>query len=134
MNASLVQFSRREFLRVVPAAGAGLVIGFRLDARSTAAANLAAAGAGSDATAVPAAGAPFTPNAWIQIAPDGAVTLWVAKSEMGQGVRTALPMILAEEIGADFARVKVEQAPLDPRFGDQSTGGSSSVQDSWTPL
>jgi isoquinoline 1-oxidoreductase subunit beta len=120
MSLTLLKVSRRDFLRVVPAAGAGLVIGFRLDARSTAAA--------------PATGAPFTPNAWIQIAPDGVVTLWVAKSEMGQGVRTALPMILAEEIGADFARVRIEQAPLDPRFGDQSTGGSSSVKDSWTPL
>jgi isoquinoline 1-oxidoreductase beta subunit len=134
MSTSLVKVSRREFLRFVPAAGAGLVIGFRLDARSAAAAEGAAAGAAGAAGAVPTAGAPFTPNAWIQIAPDGAVTLWVAKSEMGQGVRTALPMILAEELGADFARVKVEQAPLDPRFGDQSTGGSSSVKDSWTPL
>jgi isoquinoline 1-oxidoreductase beta subunit len=134
MNASLAKVSRRDFLRVVPAAGAGLVIGFRLGGHSAAAAKGAVAATGNAATAPPAAGAAFSPNAWIQIAPDGVVTLWVAKSEMGQGVRTALPMILAEEIGADFARVKVEQAPLDPRFGDQSTGGSSSVKDSWTPL
>ena len=134
MNAALVKVSRRDFLRVVPTAGAGLVIGFRLGGRAAAAAESTAAGTGSAAAAAPAAGAPFSPNAWIQIAPDGVVTLWVAKSEMGQGVRTALPMILAEEIGADFARVKVEQAPLDPRFGDQSTGGSSSVKDSWAPL
>src|SRR5204862_4167610 len=124
-----------------PAAGAGLVIGLRRDGRHAAAAEGAAAAeraaAGADAGATGAASAsaaPFSPNAWIQIAPDGVVTLWVAKSEMGQGVRTSLPMILAEEIGADFARVEVEQAPFDPRFGDQSTGGNSSVKDSWTPL
>jgi isoquinoline 1-oxidoreductase subunit beta len=127
----LVKVNRREFLRVVPAAGAGLVIGLRLDSRHAVAAQSAAAGT---TTPAKASAAPFAPNAWVQIATDGVVTLWVAKSEMGQGVRTALPMILAEEIGADFSRVKIEQAPLDSRFGDQSTGGSSSVKDSWTPL
>ncbi|HYV85444.1 MAG TPA: xanthine dehydrogenase family protein molybdopterin-binding subunit [Patescibacteria group bacterium] len=132
----LVKVSRRDFLRVVPAAGAGLVIGLRLDGRRAAAAERTAAGADAGATGAVTSGAaaPFSPNAWIQIAPDGVVTLWVAKSEMGQGVRTSLPMILAEEIGADFSHVKIEQAPLDPRFGDQSTGGSSSVKDSWGPL
>jgi isoquinoline 1-oxidoreductase beta subunit len=116
----LVNLSRRTFLRVVPVAGAGLVIGFRLGPE--------------DAAAAAAADPPFAPNAYVQIAPDGAVTLWVAKSEMGQGVRTALPMILAEEIGADWRRITVQQAPLDPRYGDQETGGSSSIRTSWDTL
>src|SRR5262245_248821 len=53
---------------------------------------------------------------------------------MGQGVRTALPMILAEEIGADFAKIQVEQAWLDKRFPDLDTGGSTSVRTCWDPL
>src|SRR6185295_7889279 len=55
-------------------------------------------------------------------------------SEMGQGVATSLPMILAEEIGADFSRIKVELAWFDARFGDQDTGGSASVRTSYDPL
>src|SRR5439155_605005 len=53
---------------------------------------------------------PFKPNAWIEIGPDGAVTIWTGRSEMGQGVRTAMPMIVAEELEADWPRVRVAQA------------------------
>src|SRR2546427_745207 len=67
----LVKVSRRDFLRVVPAAGAGLVIGLRLDARDAAAAESAAAAGAGAATKASATSAPFSPNAWIQIAPDG---------------------------------------------------------------
>jgi len=110
--------SRRDLLRLVPAAAAGLVLGVRLTPAAP-----AAAGAAS-----------LAPNAFVQIDVGGAVTLWVPKSEMGQGVRTALPMILAEEIGAEWGKVTVEQAWLDPRFGDLDTGGSTSVRTSWDPL
>jgi len=119
-----VLVSRRRFLTVAPAAGAGLVIGFRMfDGRG--------AGAG---TAPPDAEARLAPNVFLQIDADGMVTLWTTKSEMGQGVRTALPMILAEEIGADFSKVKIEQAWLDKRFPSLDTGGSSSVRTSWDTL
>jgi isoquinoline 1-oxidoreductase beta subunit len=121
----VVKVNRRDFLRVVPAAGAGLVLGFRLG-KDTA----WAAAAGADAAATQ----PFAPNAYLQIAPDGVVTVWVTKSEMGQGVRTSLPMILAEEIGADLATIRIEQAWFDPRFGDQDTGGSASVRTTYAPL
>jgi isoquinoline 1-oxidoreductase beta subunit len=121
-----VSVSRRDFLRAVPAAGAGLVIGFRLlDGDAAAAAEPVSAKQGA---------ARFAPNAFLQIDTDGVVTLWTTKSEMGQGVRTALPMILAEEIGADFSKVKVEQAWLDRRFPNLDTGGSSSVRESWDLL
>jgi isoquinoline 1-oxidoreductase beta subunit len=78
-----------------------------------------------------------TPNpfdAWVRIGSDGAVTLILAKSEMGQGVMTALPMILAEELEVDWAKVRIEQAPTDPKVYDLGTGGSSSVRTSWLPL
>ncbi|MDQ3546316.1 MAG: molybdopterin-dependent oxidoreductase [Verrucomicrobiota bacterium] len=78
-----------------------------------------------------AATANFQPNGWIRIDTQGAVTLTLGKSEMGQGVRTALPMILADELGADWSRVKIVQAMPGPDFKRLGTGGSGSVQGSW---
>jgi isoquinoline 1-oxidoreductase beta subunit len=78
-----------------------------------------------------------TPNpfdAWVRIAPDGAVTLMLAKTEMGQGAMTALPMILAEELDVDFSKVTVEQALCNPAWYEHGTGGSASVKDSFVPL
>ncbi len=77
--------TRRDFLKVSLLAGSALTIGFRLDDTAYA--------------ADPAA--PFQPNGWVRIDRDGSVTVTVGKSEMGQGVRTSLPMILAEELDAD---------------------------------
>ncbi len=111
-------FSRRAFLKSVPAAGAGLVIAAYWPAL--------AEGAPSDA---------FEPNAWLKIAPDGTVTIIAARPEMGQGVRTALPMIVAEELDADWSRVRIESGITDgKRFGDQAVGGSESVQSSFETL
>ncbi len=80
------------------------------------------------------AGQPFAPNAWLEIAPDGAVKIWCGKSEMGQGVRTALPMIVAEELSCDWKSVQVIQADLDSKYGEQLTGGSLSVRTSYSNL
>lgn len=76
----------------------------------------------------------FAPNAFLRIDPDGAVTILVPRPEMGQGVRTSLPMVVAEELDCDWSRVKIEQAPLDKKYGDQYVGGSSSIRDSFGPL
>jgi isoquinoline 1-oxidoreductase subunit beta len=114
--------NRREFLKTGAAAGATLVIGLYLPAFDPRAAH------------APAAPEPFKPNAWIEIQPDGAVTIWTGRSEMGQGVRTAMPMIVAEELEADWARVRVAQADADPAFGDQFTVGSRSVRSGFEPL
>jgi isoquinoline 1-oxidoreductase beta subunit len=73
-------------------------------------------------------------TAWIKIDSSGIVTLAYSKSEMGQGVSTSLPMILAEELGVDWKDVRVEHAPLDPAHGAQGTGGSGSVAAMFTPL
>jgi len=108
--------SRREFLAAGAAAGAGLVIGFYLPHGSN--------GAGT-----------FSPNAFLKITPDRKITVLVARSEMGQGVRTSLPMILAEELEADWKQITVEQAGSNPAlYGDQQTGSSASVRISWDPL
>jgi CO/xanthine dehydrogenase Mo-binding subunit len=101
--------------------GAALVIGFILDRREP---------AGSRRVDV----APFSPNAWIRIEHTGAVTLTVHRCEMGQGVITALPMLLAEELEVDPRSVRIEQAGADFRFSNQNTSGSSSSIDSWDSL
>ena len=111
------QVTRRDFLKAGAAGSASLLISFYLPAH------------GAEAT-----GKNFAPNAFIEIRPNGDIHLWVARSEMGQGPRTSLAMILAEELDADWSRVKVEQGDLDSKFGDQTTGGSLSIRSSWDPL
>ncbi len=110
--------SRREFLAT--AAAGSFILAFRVGGVS------AAAPAGTD----------FTPNAFIRIGRDNVVTIIVNKSEMGQGVNTALPMLIAEELEVDIRRVKVEAAPVNaayahPQVGIQFTGGSQSVATEW---
>ncbi len=109
--------SRRDFIAVGTAAGAGLVIGFYLPHGSSS-----------------NAGDAFSPNAYLRITPDNKVTIVVARSEMGQGVRTSLPMILAEELEADWKQIQIEQAGASTLFGDQTTGGSASVRTMWDPM
>jgi isoquinoline 1-oxidoreductase beta subunit len=116
-------FSRREFLRTGVTGGAALVVGFRLSPRALA-----------DQAAEQEKKSPNPFDAWVRITPDNRVTLILGKSEMGQGIMTALPMILAEELCVDWKNVKVEQAPTNPTIYDLGTGGSGSVADSWLPL
>jgi isoquinoline 1-oxidoreductase subunit beta len=108
--------SRRDFLTAGVAAGAGLVIGFYLPHGSSPAKST------------------FAPNAYLKIAPDGKITIVVARSEMGQGVRTSLPMILAEELEADWKQITIKQAGASTLYGDQTTGGSASVRTTWDPM
>lgn len=103
--------SRRAFMIAGAAGGGGLLLGFGLWRRLR--------GHREDPR----------PDAYIHIGTDGFIVLMVDESEMGQGVSTALPMILAEELDADWSTVKYEQAPVDPsRFGDQWTASSTSVR------
>lgn len=114
--------NRREFIRISTGAGAGLVLAVSF---------LDCGRPGSPGQGDPEV---FAPNAWLKISKDGTVTITVAKSEMGQGVRTALPMIVAEELDADWSKVKIEQAVADGRYGGMGTGGSTSVRTSWDRL
>ncbi len=119
--------SRRGFLRSSALAGAGLVIGFHWSSRGVRVAF------GAD----PAA--PVSPDAFIRIAPDDTVTILVPHSEMGQGVMTSLPMLVAEELECDWRKVKAVHAPNGPAYGHtafglQMTGGSTSVANRWVQL
>ena len=113
----MTPLSRRTFLKTSTAAGTGLLIGLYLPACSKARAQNALA-----------------PNAYVSITPEGKITIVVARSEMGQGVRTSLPMILAEELEADWSQIAIEQAGASTLFGDQTTGGSASVRSCWDPM
>jgi len=75
-----------------------------------------------------AAAAAFDPTVWLSVAPDGTVTIVAHRSEMGCGSRTALPLVVTDELDADWSRVKIEQAIGDPKYGEQDTDGSHSVR------
>lgn len=76
----------------------------------------------------------FAPDQWLRVGADGRVTLVIARSEMGQGVRTSLAMILAEELDADWKTIVIEQASPGPDYAHMSTGGSGSVERGWKTL
>jgi len=113
---------RREFIKLAGATGAGLVLAF-----SIVPAARPASAATSDAEAAL--------NAYIRIAPTGEITLYNKAPEIGQGIKTSFPMILAEHLDANWADVRVEQAPINPAvYGRQSAGGSRSTPTGWEPL
>jgi isoquinoline 1-oxidoreductase beta subunit len=115
-----VKLSRRTFLQVAGGAGVGLVLSFQLPVARRACA---------------AAGDPVELGAWIRIGTDDLITFQVNESEMGQGVLTSIPMILAEELEADWERVRSVHAETDDeRYGVWSTGGSSSVRSAYETL
>jgi isoquinoline 1-oxidoreductase beta subunit len=121
VTASVV--NRREFLKKSAAGGAALVVGFYIPTDAF-----------GDEAEEQEKKTPNPFNAWVSITPDNRVTLILGKSEMGQGVMTSLPMILAEELCVDWKQVTIEQAPTNPKIYDHGTGGSGSVADSWLPL
>jgi isoquinoline 1-oxidoreductase subunit beta len=115
---------RRDFLKISVAASGGLLIGLQLPGIS--------ALASAQSSSARQAANTFMPNAFVRIGTDERVTVIVNHSEMGQGVYTSLPMLLADELDADWTKVGFEPAPVDPKynhpvFGMQMTGGSSSV-------
>ncbi len=117
--SDVVLVSRRTFLALGAGAAGSLVLGCRITPRNAANAM------------VPV----FEPNAFLALDGEGVVTIWVPEAEMGQGVLTALGVLVADEMEADWERVQVQQAPVDPkRFGKMSTGGSTSVREGWEPL
>jgi len=123
--AIVTAITRRRFLQVGAAAAGGLLIGFHLPSGGRIAQARAAEGEWI--------------NAWLRIGSDDSVTILVSNSEMGQGVYTALPMLVAEELEVDWQQVRAEMAPADPTynnaiFGMQATGGSTSVRATHEPL
>lgn len=124
------EIDRRSFLKATIVAGGALVIGATLPFRSRAEERF-------NLPVDPAAD--FKPNAFIRIAPDGKVTVTVGQAEMGQGVLTSLPMIVADELEVDWKDVTYEHGPpgkefINPALGGQITGGSASVKGFFEPL
>ncbi|MCK5411024.1 MAG: xanthine dehydrogenase family protein molybdopterin-binding subunit [Gemmatimonadetes bacterium] len=122
--------TRRDFLRTTGAAGSGLVLGVSTwscgdGIHATAEGEAAATALSPDA---------FSPNLFVHLYPSGDVEIVVARSEMGQGVRTGLSAVVADEMEADWSRVRVVQAPGDPAFGNQDTDGSRSVRNHFQRL
>ena len=111
--------SRRGFLGGVFSAGA-LILGSRL--------------LPVDALAATTGDATWQPSVYLGLEPDGRVIIIAHRSEMGTGIRTALPMIVADELEADWKRVKIEQAIGDAKYGSQNTDGSESIRDFYDPM
>ena len=125
-SKTLKSASRREFLQTSAVAGGGLVLGLYLP--------------GSTAIAK-AAPQSYMPNAWVRIGDDNTITLISARSEMGQGVYTSGPMLIAEELNVDLTKVAVKIAPPNAKLygnamlgGVQLTGGSTAVREGWEKL
>jgi len=125
--SEIFNVSRRSFLKTGALMGGGLMLGFSLPIHGP----FRAASAQSTSS--------FAPNAFIRIGADDVVTIIVNKSEMGQGVYTSLPMLIAEELEVDWSKIRVEPAPVDPAYNHtewhiQGTGGSTSVWSEWERL
>jgi isoquinoline 1-oxidoreductase beta subunit len=120
-----MKINRRVFLRASVLAGGGMFVG--LYARPL----VHAQGAQGRAQQSVAS---LSPHAFISIAPDGAVTIMATGPEIGQDIKTTLPMLIAEELEVDWKDVKVEQADLDAKYGSQFSGGSRGTPSGWEPL
>jgi isoquinoline 1-oxidoreductase beta subunit len=126
MSATLrAPLGRRSFLKLATLAGGGLVLGYYV--RPSGMAQVVKPD-------VEKTDGLFIPNAFLRIAADGSVTVYSPRPEVGQGIKTSLPMIIAEELGADWRRVEVVSAPLDAAFGPQFAGGSMSTPMSYTAM
>src|SRR5829696_2421787 len=110
------RLDRRAFLQVSAVAGGGLLIGLY-------APDVLAQGRGGG----PGSAASLAPNTYITVHPDNTFTIIAKNPETGQGVRTALPQVIADEFDVDWAQVKIQQADLDPKYGAQFEGGSRAI-------
>ncbi len=115
------EINRREFIKIVGISGAGLCLA------SFVPSSIKAFNPGDDPKI-------FSPSVYLKIDEKGIATVIVHRSEMGQGVRTALPMLIAEELEINWKDIKIEQAVGDEKYGSQVTGGSSSIRSSYDPF
>ncbi len=118
---SRTTLSRRKFLKLAGVVGGGMALVIHGPP----------AGAGAGQTEGPAS---VVINAFVRITPQGSIVIYAVNPEIGQGVKTALPMIVAEELDAAWSDVVVEQAPIDPKYGRQFAGGSLSVPMNWDAM
>jgi len=112
---------RRDFIKLSALASGGLVVGFYINSGGDANAAESAAGPGGS----------FAPNAFVSITPDGKITIVSKQPEIGQGIKTSLPMVIAEQLDVDWASVTIEQGELNEKYGSQSAGGSTSTPNNY---
>src|SRR5258705_11581686 len=113
-----IRVGRRTFLRVGALAGGGMLLGLYVGPKARA-----------------QAPASFVPGAFVRLSPDGTVTIMAKNPEVGQSIKTALPMLIAEEMDVDWKDVRVVQADLDEeKFGRQVAGGSVAIPNHWLPM
>lgn len=120
VQRTAARMSRRNFLKVSGAAGAGFILAFSMRGKVE--------GAPLNTSANPL-------NAYVRVSPDGSIYIYSKNPEIGQGIKTAMPMIIAEELDADWNDVKVEQSPINEKiFGRQNAGGSRSIATNWNTM
>jgi len=115
------KIKRRKFIKVVGLSGGGLFLASYVPLQNV------FANSGDDPKI-------FAPSVFLKIDSNGIVTIIVHRSEMGQGIKTALPMLIAEELEVDWDKIVIEQADADRKYGSQTTGGSTSIRRNWEPL
>jgi len=118
---NLNKIKRRKFIKVVGLSGGGLFLASYVPLQNV------LAKPGDDPKI-------FAPSVYLKINSDGIVTIIMHRSELGQGVKTALPMLIAEELEVDWDKIVIEQADADSKYGSQTTGGSTSIRRNWDPL
>lgn len=114
-------FDRRSFLKLTGMAGGGFALAFHMGDQNVANANVDAPRG-------------FAPNAYVRIAKDDTIVIFAKNPEIGQGVKTSLPMIVAEELDADWSKVQAVQSAIGPQYGMQMAGGSRSIPSNWDTL
>lgn len=115
--SAITKIKRRDFLKISGITGTGLILGFGLTT-----------GAKENVLTQ------FEPNAFLKIGSDNSIIIFAKNPEIGQGVKTSLPMIIAEELEVDWQKIKVVQAGLDGRLGAQFAGGSTAIKTNWQTL
>lgn len=122
IDKQAARVTRRGFLKAAGLAGGGLALWFYLDSNGSAQRQGTLAGE-------------FVPNAFLRVSGDDSVLIYSKGPEIGQGIKTAFALIIAEELDADWSKVRVEQAPIDPDvYGRQGAGGSTSIPSNWDQL
>src|SRR3954447_20975772 len=138
MSAGPLLVPRRSFLRALNLAVGGVALGYYFPTAAQQPTNEPGKPPGpkpvTGSQAIEATAPGLNPNVFIHIGPDGTVTIVCHRSEMGQGIRSSLPVLIADELGAQMARVKVVQGDGDKAYGDQNTDGSSSIRNRYEEL
>jgi isoquinoline 1-oxidoreductase beta subunit len=131
----VIQLTRRDFLKLAGTAGGGLAFMLYLDAcaPATEAPEIAPV-LPTDSGPTPDPSFTWEPNIFLRVDHQGTLTVTAFRSEMGQGIRTAIAMLIADELDMEWNSVRIEQAPADLRYGDQVTGGSQSIRSQYATL